>query len=505
MIHIRYFILNLFLLAIINILWHFETMEKKNNLILIVSLLLITGFVATSLASYYVSLGSLRSQITKSELPMTSDNIYSEIQRDLFQPILISSLMANDIFLKDWIINGENDVSKITRYLKEIQDKYNTFTIFFVSEQTKTYYHADGILKKVKAEEERDKWYFRVRSMKSDYEVNVDPDMANKDSMTIFINYRVCDYLNNFIGATGVGLKVSAVKNLIKKYQQNYDRNIYFVDTKGNIVFHGSNQLSDVKHISEIKGISSVSTSILSKPEGHFRYNRDGKTIHLNSRYIPEFEWYLLVEQLEEKGTRQIFKALLINLSVCALITIVVLLLTTLTISAYQKRLEKIALTDKLTGIYNRQAFDLVIHPILKDIHRKKFALSLILFDIDNFKIVNDKFGHMAGDAALKHIVQLCLTTIRESDILCRWGGEEFIILLKDCSLDDAYEISEKIRKTIQDTPLVYEEKEIFSTISLGISLYHPHEKEDSFIARADNFLYKAKQNGRNRTEIEPS
>ncbi|MBU0465070.1 MAG: GGDEF domain-containing protein, partial [Proteobacteria bacterium] len=194
-----------------------------------------------------------------------------------------------------------------------------------------------------------------------------------------------------------------------------------------------------------------------------------------------------------------------INLCVCALITIIILLLTRLTISSYQKKLEKIALTDKLTGIYNRQAFDLVIHPILKDIHRKKFALSLILFDIDHFKKVNDEFGHMAGDEALKHIVQLCLDTIRESDVLCRWGGEEFLILLKECSLEDAYEISEKIRETIQNTPLVYKGKEIFSTISLGVCRYHLPEKEDSFIARADNLLYKAKQNGRNRTEIEPS
>ena len=479
--------------------------QKRNNLILIVSLLLITGFVTTSLASYYVSRASLRSKITMSELPMTSDNIYSEIQRDLFQPILISSLMANDVFLKDWIINGENDVDQITRYLKEIQDKYNTFTVFFVSERTKTYYHADGILKKVDPEEERDKWYFRVRSMTSDYEINVDPDMANKDSMTIFINYRVHDDQNNFIGAAGVGLTISAVKDLIKEYQQNYDRNIYFVDKQGKIQLHGSSQLAGVKHISEIKGISLVATSILSKSQGHFSYKREGKTIHLNTRYIPEFEWYLLVEQLEGKGTKNIFNALLINLSVCALITIIVLLLTSLTISFYQKRLEKIAMTDKLTGIYNRQAFDVVINPIIKDIHRKKFALSLILFDIDHFKKVNDEFGHMAGDEALKHIVQLCLTTIRESDVLCRWGGEEFLILLKECSLDYAYEISEKIRKTIQDTPLVYKGKKIFSTISLGVSQYHLPEKEDSLIARADNLLYKAKQNGRNRTEIEPS
>jgi len=477
--------------------------QKKDNLILIVSLLLIAGFLTTSLASYFVSKSSLRSQITKKVLPLTSDNIYSEIQRDLLRPIFISSLMANDTFLRDWVINGENDVTQITRYLKEIQRKYNTFTSFFVSEQSRTYYHADGILKKVSPQEERDKWYFRVQSMTSDYEINVDPDLANKDSMTVFINYRVLDYQNQFIGATGVGLKVSVVKDLIKKYQQSYERNIYFVDKYGTIMIHGSHLLADKKRMMQIDGISSIKKDILSKSIGSFRYKRNGKTIHLNTRYIPEFKWFLLVEQLEEKAIRQLFKALLINLAVCAAITTIVLLLTNLTISSYQKRLKKIAMTDKLTGIYNRQAFDIVINPILKDVQRKKFALSLILFDIDHFKKVNDEFGHIVGDAAIKHIVKTCLQTIRKSDILCRWGGEEFLILLKECNRDAGFEISEKIRKTIQDSPLVYEGEKIYTTISLGVDQYREAEKEGSLIARVDKLLYKAKQNGRNRTEIE--
>jgi diguanylate cyclase (GGDEF)-like protein len=338
--------------------------------------------------------------------------------------------------------------------------------------------------------------------MESDYEINVDPDLANKDSMTVFINYKVYDYKNNFIGATGVGLTVNAVKNLIKKYQQCYDRNIYFVDKKGKIALHGSDQLTGVSQLKEIEGISSIVSKILSNPQGSFKYKRKGSTIHLNTRYIPEFEWYLLVEQLEKKAIRQILNALFINLAVCAVITIIILLLTNLTISSYQKRLGKIAMTDKLTGAYNRQAFDFVINPILKDIQRKKFDMSIILFDIDHFKKVNDEFGHLAGDTTLKNIVKLCTDTIRESDTLCRWGGEEFLILLKECSLEHAYEISEKIRKTIQDNPTIYRGKEIFSTISLGVTLYHPPETEDSLIARVDKLLYQAKQKGRNRSEI---
>ena len=137
-----------------------------------------------------MSRASLRSEISLNALPLTSDNIYSEIQHDLLRPVFVSSLMATDTFLRDWVIGGEVGDQSITKYLKEIQTTYNAFTSFFVSEKTRTYYHADGILKKVSPTEPRDIWYFRVRDLKDDYEINVDPDLANKDAMTIFKTFR---------------------------------------------------------------------------------------------------------------------------------------------------------------------------------------------------------------------------------------------------------------------------------------------------------------------------
>ena len=247
---------------------------RSNKLVLIISLLLITGFTATSLASYYASRASLRSQIQLNELPLTCENIYSEIQKDLLPPIFISSLMANDTFFREWVIQGEEDIDKITRYLNAIQKKYNTITSFFVSEKTRNYYHADGILKKVDPKNESDKWYFRVQSLKSGYEINVDTDMANNKAMTVFINYRVYDYEQNFIGAAGVGLEVTAVKSLLKKYQKNYDRNIYFIDDNGDIQLNGSNMLNSVGNISQIQGLSSHADEILSKKSTYLTYKK---------------------------------------------------------------------------------------------------------------------------------------------------------------------------------------------------------------------------------------
>lgn len=177
-------------------------LTNKIPLLSWLAVLLVSGFLAVSLGGYYVSRDSVREGIIAHELPLAGDNVYSEIQKDLLRPIYISSVMAQDTFLRDWALDGEKDVRQITKYLNEIKTRYETITSFFISEKTRTYYHASGVLKTVRQDDPRDIWYFRVRLMQPPFEINVDPDQANRDAMTIFINYRVFDYSGNYIGVT---------------------------------------------------------------------------------------------------------------------------------------------------------------------------------------------------------------------------------------------------------------------------------------------------------------
>lgn len=316
-------------------------MEKsKTSLMTIVSVLLITGFLVTSLAAYFASRASLRSEIADNSLPLTGDNIYSEIQRDLLQPVFISSLMAADTFLRDWVLQGEQNETQVRKYLKEIQTRYDTVTSFFVSDRTSIYYHGDGILKKVSPNEPRDRWYYRVKNMPTEYELNIDPDMANKDAMTIFVNYRVYDYAQNYIGATGVGLTVSAVKSLIEKYQQKYNRQIYMVAKTGAVKLAGTSFPKTVRNVFKEGHLADYAQTILSGRESSFSYRTGGDTMHVNARFIPEFGWYLIVEQAEDEATRRIFTTLLMNLAIGLVVAAVVLVLVSLTIKAYQSRIE---------------------------------------------------------------------------------------------------------------------------------------------------------------------
>src|SRR5476649_1709071 len=121
---------------------------SKSRMLVTLGGLLFAGFLLTSTISYLVSRNSIRTSILQNDLPLSSNNIYSEVQKDLFEPILISSLMANDTFVKDWITHGEQDEKDITSYLDHIQVKYGTLTAFLVSENTRKYYNASGVLKK---------------------------------------------------------------------------------------------------------------------------------------------------------------------------------------------------------------------------------------------------------------------------------------------------------------------------------------------------------------------
>ncbi len=257
---------------------------NRRRLLLLLSLLLCAGFFATTLASYFVSKKTIRDAIIRSELPLTSSNIYSEIQKDLVQPILVSSTMAHDTFLRDWVLDGEKNPSEISRYLSEIKARYGAFSTFFVSENTAIYYTGDGMLKKVRINEPRDEWYFRVRSMKAPYEINVDPDLANKDALTIFINYRVLDFNGNYIGAAGIGLTVDAVRQLIMDYQQRFARTIYFVDHSGKIVLYADGSGYADHDLHKAPGIGPILEQIFSEKKGAYQYSAGGEEHLLNVR-----------------------------------------------------------------------------------------------------------------------------------------------------------------------------------------------------------------------------
>ena len=159
--------------------------------------------------------------------------------------------------------------------------------------------------------------------------------------------------------------------------------------------------------------------------------------------------------------------------------------------------LEYQASHDKLTGLFNRNRFDELYEKEIKRARRYNNDLSLILFDIDNFKMINDSYGHQTGDEVLKEIAKIILGNVREQDINVRWGGEEFLILLPQTNLLGAFTVANKIRTSIETN--IFTTNSLNITASFGVTQLLENDDESSFIARSDKFLYEAKKTGKNK------
>lgn len=157
--------------------------------------------------------------------------------------------------------------------------------------------------------------------------------------------------------------------------------------------------------------------------------------------------------------------------------------------------------TDFLTGLHNRRYFDHTIKMLWKRHLIDEIPLTVVMADIDHFKSFNDNYGHAAGDEILRQVSRFILDNIRYSDSLCRYGGEEFVLVLPETSLSDGYQIVENLRQKIEDHTFVIDDEPQKITMSFGVSSRVPFNINDyeELVALSDQLMYQSKQNGRNR------
>ncbi|PKL12837.1 MAG: hypothetical protein CVV52_08470 [Spirochaetae bacterium HGW-Spirochaetae-8] len=158
--------------------------------------------------------------------------------------------------------------------------------------------------------------------------------------------------------------------------------------------------------------------------------------------------------------------------------------------------LERLSELDSLTGVYTRRKLNVMLEQEIDQANRSPAVFSIIVMDLDDFKRVNDTYGHLVGDEVLKHIVRLLKERIGDSGVLCRWGGDELLVLLPGSGLEKAVAIAESLRSVVQQYPY---SAGIVVTLSMGVAQFLGGESVTGLIRRADNALYRAKASGRNK------
>lgn len=166
--------------------------------------------------------------------------------------------------------------------------------------------------------------------------------------------------------------------------------------------------------------------------------------------------------------------------------------------SRRRKKYQALATVDGLTGLANRFHFDLILGQAIRQGNRNNSLFSLILFDIDDFKKVNDNYGHDGGDKTLVHFSSLIRNSVREQDLVARWGGEEFVVLLPETELTAASVVAEKLRRAVEGSRVQSGRDEIKVTCSFGVTQFRKEMEGDELFRKVDQALYQAKESGKN-------
>ena len=297
---------------------------------------------------------------------------------------------------------------------------------------------------------------------------------------------------------------MASLNTLMERYQEYYGRGIYFVDLRGVILLTARKPAVEGQNIHDVEGLGALASTILGSLDGTYEYRRDGTNHLLNVRFLPELNWYLFVEKEEDAALSPLRRTLYLNLAVCVVVTTLVLAAVTWTLNRYQERLEIMATTDKLTGLTNRQAFEPLMARALDRARREGSPVTALMADIDKFKDVNDRWGHLAGDETLRHIAQIFRETLGDGALICRWGGEEFLVLLPGHDRHEGELRGEALRRAVEERPASFGNDQIVLSVSVGVTPFGAEDSEEKLLGRVDRALYLAKGAGRNQVAVLP-
>jgi diguanylate cyclase (GGDEF)-like protein len=450
----------------------------------LIGFVLIAGFLLTNILSYLVSSGALRTAIVEHELPLTGNNVYSEVEKDLVRPILVSSLMANDTFVQDWLGSGEIDRDAITRYLQRIRQEYNAFTAFLVSRETQAYYHFSAPPRHLSRDNPDYDWFFRMVDSPSPYEVNVDRNHQQNDVLTVFINYRVLDHTGRMIGLTGVGLDFSNVRNIVSRYRDQFDRNIYFVNKEGLIVVATDVDTPVGADITTLEGLRDVAGRVLAEDKGDYSFLRDGHRILLSQRYVPDLGWRVMVEQDEAKVLRPLWIGFLTNAAIGVVLIVVVLGIVGFAFGRHQSRIRQLLYVDRVTGLGSRQRLEADVEAA----RGRKGPVSLVLVDLDRFRLVNERYGRARGDEVLASFGGLVREAGEGALSIARYDGAAFVVLREEDAVA-ARRFGVRLVRAIGLQMLTTPDDGERVTASFGVAELARGESFDDLVDRAERAL----------------
>ena len=418
---------------------------------------------------------------------------FNLVVEEILKPLYVAETIARASPLKLRMGEDTIDEPRILAKLASISKEFD-MDFFVASETSRKQYNSNGTTQLLI--EGQVEWYFRDKNLPQ----KIVGALGNRDDIRIYYDIKIFDQQNEFLGFVGTSRRLTSFLAGFDNFKQQFGYDFVFVDHNDHVVLSSDASLNaDGKRILSLQSLPWYQ-AWLSSPEAmqsqeNVLIDFDGNDLLIAKANLDVLNWKLfLVNPLASRQNEVNIQFLLQTIKILFVFTLALLVGRTAVVYL-QGEFAKKHQTDPLTELPNRASFDW--HFRLAN--RGNSGKSIIMVDIDHFKAINDEYGHPLGDKVLCEVAKLLESQLRKGDVLARWGGEEFIILLPRAKLSVACEVAERARSTLANYGFATKDGRINVTASFGVAEGGANEGQESLIARADEALYRAKNEGRNK------
>jgi diguanylate cyclase (GGDEF)-like protein len=415
------------------------------------------------------------------------------ITQEILQPLFMAETIAIASPLKFRMNEDVIDEKKILNKLALISEDSN-MQFFVASEKNRMQYNSDGTT--FPLIEGKVEWYFREKE-NDQKTIGI---LGNRNNIHIYFDVKIHNDEGEFLGFIGVNKKLDTFVNAFEDFKTQFGYDFVFVDHYDNVVLSSDPSIvADGVRIIKLEQLdwfqALTAEQKINQQNSNLVVTVNDEDLLIAEVHIKALNWTLfLVTPLKDRQADVTNELILKTLYILALL-ILIILVAYLSIHFFQGELAKKYQKDSLTKLPNR-AYLAWHFQKMSQIHH---SISAIMVDIDSFKNINDTYGHNVGDVILKEIARLLQSQLRNEDIVARWGGEEFLILIPSTDESLAKEIAERARLAIDQHEFKAGKTSLAITASFGVSINNASKELEKIVADADQALYEAKRSGRNR------
>ncbi len=468
---------------------------SRGLIILLIAALSIINLFVINFIIYSSMKNIIKDSVLKNELELSNNLIHQTINQELQPLIIISKTLSNDFFIIDYLKEETKDKEFMVGYLTSLKEINNFTTCFLVDDNDQLYYNMNGIFE-ISNNMEDAKWYYDFLESDDIIDININVINNNNNLVTIFINCKIYDTNDTFLGVTGVGIELNSIPYILNQYENDYNRDLYFIHYNGDIIAQSSNSNHTISNIYEFENIDKENFIPFKDESSFLEFKNEDNINFLNSNYLEDFDWWIISIQKESYALKNVEQVLIFTIIIHTVAIILTLIICALIIKILQNRMKKLATIDVLTELNNRNSFENSLNQAIYIKRKRNEDSFVLLIDIDKFKLINDMFGHLVGDEVLIRVSNLLKAVIAKTDSLFRWGGDEFVVISYNCTKYEIIELTRKIFNDLLDLGFYIADEKYNFTLSIGISEVRSNDTLDTIFKRADDALYLVKMEG---------